>query len=320
MNDARIPQNEAHAATLPVAQVDQNTQRAIATRGMLSMKTISNLRLSMKKVALVVLVGILALGVFTLMPSQAPAVQAQNGNTWTVNYWPNPNWQGYSPFTQQVGVLAFNWNGNPPMSGMPSTNWTARATTSAWFSAGTYQFSTQADDEVTIVINGVTFVNTVNQGQSGKTQFVTVTLPDGWASIRVDYRQFTANSYLFVNWVWVSGAAPTPTPVPGNPTPTPTPVPGGNPAPGTVVMPSATSVQTQFGDYTPCIQQNIHQVNCFVSNGAWNAPNAGSIQMEPQILIWGNCTADAVQNIQIYVNTPPQSAACSKTEAGWFPR
>jgi hypothetical protein len=320
MNDLLTTQSETQHVANPAAQVGQNTQRATATRGMLSMKTISNLRLSTKKVLLVVLVGIVALGLFTLIPSNAPAVQAQNGNTWTVNYWPNPDWQGYSPFVQQVGILAFNWGTGAPMPGMPSDNFTARATTSAWFNAGTYQFSTQADDEVTLVINGVTYVNTINQGQSGKTQFVTVTLPDGWANLRVDYREFTGNAYLFVNWVWVSGAQPTPTPVPGNPTPTPTPVPGNNPAPGTVVLPSATSVQTQFGDYTPCIQQRIHQVNCFVPNGAWNSPNAGSIQMEPQILIWGNCTADSVQNMQIYVNTPPQSAACSKTEAGWFPR
>lgn len=297
------------------SQVDQSAERARATRGMLSMKTISSQRLSMPKTVLIVLVGILALGAFTFLPSQAPAVQAQSGNTWTVNYWPNPNWQGYSPFSQQVGILAFNWGTGAPMPGMPVDNFTATATTSAWFSAGTYQFSTQADDEVTLVINGTTFVNTINQGQSGKTQFVTVTLPDGWANLRVDYREFTGNAYLFVNWTWVSGGNPPPTP-----TPTPVPGTGGNPAPGTVVVPSAASVQTDFGDYTPCIEQNIHQVNCFVSNGAWNAPNAGSIQMEPQILIWGNCTADSVQNMQIYVNTPPQSAACSKTEAGWFPR
>lgn len=291
--------------------VDPTTQRAHAPGRMLSMKTVS-----MKKIVLVVLVGILALAAFTLLPSNTPAVQAQSGNTWTINYWPNPSWQGYSPSSQQVGVLAFNWNGNPPVSGMPATNWTATANTSAWFNAGTYQFSTQADDEVTLVINGTTWVNTVNQGQSGKTQFVTVNMPNGWANIRVDYRQFTGNSYLYVNWTWQGGG---PTPVPPT-NPTPTPVPGGNPAPGTVVMPSATSVQTIYGDYTPCIQQNIHQSNCFVSNGAWNAPNAGSIAMEPQILIWGNCVGDTVQNVQIYVNTPPQSAACSKTEAGWFPR
>lgn len=252
------------------------------------------------------------------MPAWTTGVQAQNGNVWQINYWPNPSWQGFSPFSQQVGLLAFNWGTGAPMPGMPVDNFTATATTTAWFSAGTYQFTTQADDEITLVINGTTWVNTVNQGQSGKTQFVNVNLPDGWANIRVDYREFTGNAYLFVNWQMINAPQPTP-PGPG-PAPTPTPIPNAPPAPGTVPVPSASSVQTQFGNYTPCIQQGIHQQNCFVSNGAWNAPNAGSIAMEPQILVWMNCTADSVQNMQIFQNTPPQSAACSRTEAGWFPR
>ena len=46
----------------------------------------------------------------------------------------------------------------------------------------------------------------------------------------------------------------------------------------------------------------------------------GSIQTEPIIVRWTNCTADQVQNIQLYSNMPAQSAACSKTEAGWFAR
>lgn len=267
----------------------------------------------MKRVVVATCIVALVVAAAIGIPAWTPNAQAQNGNIWQINYWSNPSWQGYSPFSQQVGILAFNWGTGAPMPGMPVDNFTATATTTAWFSAGTYQFSTQADDEVTLVINGVTWINTVNQGQSGKTQFVNVSLPDGWANIRVDYREFTGNAYLFVNWRMIGGVQP-------GPTPTPVPNQGSVPAPGTVPVPSSSSVQTEFGDFTPCIQQNIHQKNCFVSNGAWNAPNAGSIGMEPQILIWGNCTADQVQNMQIFQNTPVQSAACSRTGAGWFPR
>ncbi|MGL4650444.1 MAG: hypothetical protein ACRC1H_13635, partial [Caldilineaceae bacterium] len=85
-------------------------------------------------------------------------------------------------------------------------------------------------------------------------------------------------------------------------------------------IPGAQSVQTRYGDFTPCIQANNHQKTCFVSDGAWDSPNFGSIEMEPAITQWGNCVADTVQNRQLYVERPPQPAACSKTEAGWFPR
>jgi hypothetical protein len=77
-------------------------------------------------------------------------------------------------------------------------------------------------------------------------------------------------------------------------------------------------VQTIYGDFTPCIQQNLHQSNCFQSTGAWDAPNLGSIQMEPQVLIWGNCTADNIVTQQVYVGQPAQQTKCSKSLAGFY--
>ena len=88
--------------------------------------------------------------------------------------------------------------------------------------------------------------------------------------------------------------------------------------------PSQSSVQTQFGDYTPCIQQGIHQSNCFQSDGAWNSPNLGSIQLEPQIQVWMNCEpADSDKTWVTDNRTNPvttRSYRCSKTLAGYFPR
>ena len=47
----------------------------------------------------------------------------------------------------------------------------------------------------------------------------------------------------------------------------------------------------------------------------------GSIETEPQIVIWGNCTPDSWTNFPISCdpNVPQQSYKCSKTGAGWFP-
>jgi hypothetical protein len=44
----------------------------------------------------------------------------------------------------------------------------------------------------------------------------------------------------------------------------------------------------------------------------------GSIQMEPQIQVWGNCTPDQHQCMQLACNQEPVEATCSKTAAGWF--
>jgi hypothetical protein len=115
---------------------------------------------------------------------------------------------------------------------------------------------------------------------------VDVPLGQGNSNVTVLYREFTQMAYVTVNWQLIKGG------------PAPTPVPPAPPA-GQCSPPSASSVQTRFGDYTPCIQQNIHQVNCFQSDGAWNSPNQGSIEMEPQITIWGNCPPDTVASFQV---------------------
>ena len=117
------------------------------------------------------------------------------------------------------------------------------------------------------------------------------------------YREFTVDAYIYLSWLFLNGGTPPPPPPPSSPYP---PVP-----------PSSSKVVTQFGDYTPCIQQNIHQSNCFVSDGAWNSPNLGSIQMEPQITSWNVCVADTTKTYT-NPNGQPQSYNCSKTMAGWF--
>ena len=70
------------------------------------------------------------------------------------------------------------------------------------------------------------------------------------------------------------------------------------------------SLTTAYGDFTRCQQYALHQANCFVPDAS-NSPNLGSIQMEPGIQIWGNCSTGQTMNQSKY--------QCSKTGAGWFP-
>jgi len=135
------------------------------------------------------------------------------------------------------------------------------------------------------------------------------------AKVRVEFREFTGSAYLYVNWEYIKPGS-------GTPVPAPTPPPG-KPLPVPMAPQSVTSLPTKYGAYTPCIQNNTHQSNCFVSDGAWNSPNMGSIQMEPQITIWGACEppdSDVTWNVD--PNSDPiklRNFRCSKTLAGWFP-
>lgn len=236
-------------------------------------------------------------------------VNAQSGNTWNLFYYNNTNWAGNPVFTASVPFLNFNWNGAPPAPNMPGTNWTMTATTTAFFNGGTYQFSALADDEVLVMVDGVSIIDTRGRNQVGKWQVINYGLSAGNHNVQVFYRQYGGTSYLNVTWAYLKP----------NPNVTPTAQPLAHPTP----PPSASSVVTPFGDYTPCIQNGWHQSKCFTQNGEWNSPNLGSIEMEPQITIWGNCSpADSDVRWTTNPNTNPvqtRTFRCSKTLAGWFP-
>lgn len=260
----------------------------------------------MRRVLIIALLVIMAL---LPLAAQAPApASAQSGNIWTAWFWNNPDWAGNPVLTQQVPLVWFNWGTGSPGAGVPVDYFSARFDSNAFFYAGTYRFSITADDEFALLVNNVTFLDTRGAGQSGKTLVVDVPFVQGNHNVTVLFREFTQAAYITVNWQYIK-------PDGGGTTPPPPP-----PPPTQCSPPSASSVQTRFGDYTPCIQQGIHQANCFQSDGAWNSPNQGSIQMEPQITIWGNCVADTTTSFQVSCdpNVPMASFNCSKTEAGWF--
>ena len=250
-------------------------------------------------ITLVLLIGLALIG------SAAPT-QAQSGNTWRVDYFNNPDWAGTPVTTQYVSFASFDWGFGSPSPYIAPDNWTARLTTDAFFYSGYYTFSVVADDEVQVLINGASYVDTRGKGQSGKAISFSIPMSQQYYRIEVLYREFTETAYLFVNWAF-GGTTPPPPPPPGQVFPT--------------LPANASTVETKFGNYTPCMQQNIHQSNCFVSDGAWDSPNVGSIQMEPQIQSWIVCEpADQVQTFYVNPQVPKKDYQCSRTLAGWFPR
>jgi len=268
-----------------------------------------------KRIALFLALALVAISLIPLMSSDS--LQAQSGNQWRADYFNNPDWSGGPSLTQYTNFVSYNWGLGSPAPNIPVDNFTARYTTSAFFYAGTYRFSILADDEFVLYVDGVQYANTIGQGLSGKTIELDIPMTQASHSVQVDYRELVQNAYITVNWTFTKPGTVVP-PVAG-PTPTPS-----QPLPYPLPPQSATSVVTQFGDYTPCIQNGQQQAACFVPNGTWDSPNAGSIQMEPQITIWGNCQpADSDTTWTTNPNTdPPQTTGfrCSKTLAGWFPR
>jgi hypothetical protein len=254
------------------------------------------------------MVWLLLVGLLAPLVLPQPAV-AQTGNQWQILYFPNPNWSGPAVYTQYVSVLNINWGGASPAPNVPAQNFTATIDTDMFFYAGLYTFTLLADDEISLAIGNTTFFSSMGTNQPGKSFTVNVPITQqGTQHITIYYRQASGPSYINVSWTYQKGGGGGGAP----PSPTPAPPSGNNPPP-------TQSLVTKYGDYTPCMQQNIHQSNCFKSDGAWNSPNLGSIQMEPQIVLWQLCTADQVTTQRVPPNQSNVSTRCSRTEAGWFP-
>ena len=148
----------------------------------------------------------------------APAL-AQSGNTWTINYYNNTDWAGYPVMTQYSPYISFNWGTGSPSPAVPADNFTARMTTDAFFYAGTYQFSAVADDEIAVIIDGVTYLDTRGQAQSGKSFAFNVSMWQGNHRIEVLYREFTVDAYVYLNWLYLSGETTPPPPPPSSSVP-----------------------------------------------------------------------------------------------------
>jgi hypothetical protein len=237
------------------------------------------------------------------------SVFAQSGNTWNIQYFNNLYLTGNPVFTQTAIFLSFNWGTAAPGPGMPAENWSARMTTTAFFYGGTYQFTVLADDAFTLRVNNVIFLNTIGAPQPGKVFTVNLPMTQGFNTIQIDYQQLTSTAFIRVDWSLIGGNV---VPFPPFPSPTPT-VP-----PGQVLQPPIGDLTTQYGNYTSCAQQRIHQINCFQPSGQWNSVDAGSITIEPPIILWKLCTADTRITQQVFSGMPAQQTKCSKTGAGYF--
>jgi len=264
----------------------------------------------MKRFFLIATIGSLAAllifaGATTL--SAHPRIEQTAANQWQMTFYPNLDWKGYPVYTQYSNSLNYNWGSYAPGPNMPPAYWSMRATMDTYFYGGQYQFKILADDEFMIMIDNIVYMNTINAGLSGKEVIFAIPISQGYHNIRVDFRQFSGPAYLYASASYLKPDAG----APHRPLPAPLP-----PA-------SAASVQTRYGDFTPCIQQNLQQAACFHADGAWDSPDRGSVQMEPQISIWGNCEpadSDVIWTVDATVDPMiTKEFRCSKSLAGWFP-
>lgn len=225
------------------------------------------------------------------------AAVAQSGNRWQVDFFANTTWSGAPVYTNYTNVVAFHWRSAAPGPRLPAESWSARMSSDTFFYAGLYRFTVIADDEFRLRIDGIDYFDTRDQGRAGKSFVFDIPMTQGVHTVEVEYRQFTGQAYISLDWTLVKG--------------------GLEPL---AAITGVESVITRYGDYTRCVQQGLHQSYCFQADGQWGTPMLGMVQMEAPIQVWEVCPAGAIQTRTLIAEGAPQSAQCSLSEAGWFAR
>jgi uncharacterized protein YraI len=142
------------------------------------------------------------------------AAQAQTSQVWNVQFY-NDIFLSSSPVVNRQDFapsLAYNWGAGAPATGVNADNFSARFGTDAFFAAGTYRFSVQADDAVRVYVDFVPVIDTLEAARPGVVLTADVTLTAGSHHVQVDYREYGGDASLFFGWAQGTGTVfPTPT-------------------------------------------------------------------------------------------------------------
>jgi uncharacterized protein YraI len=164
----------------------------------------------MKHMSRIVLI-LITLSTLGLAGLVAQPAAAQEGMSWTVEYYNNVSLSGAPAVTEQVPGVGFNWTATAPVAGVVPDNFSARYTGVITLGGGTYEIRTQADDGVRVYVNGSLLINEwhVSSGLTYTRQFTSIAGPN---TIVVEYYEGQGVAFLSFDLQPVN--APTPTPAP----------------------------------------------------------------------------------------------------------
>ena len=173
---------------------------------------------------------------------------------WRGEYWPNRDLNGSPVLVRNDVTIDFNWGSNPPATGLPADNFSARWSRRVTFEAGVYRLNALADGGVRVYVDGKLVLDEWHDSMADEVYTVELTL-SGPRQLMVEYYESVGAALVRFWWKRVSDlptptptatAAPTLTPVPDTPTPTATPTPTMTPT----LEPTATPTETPTPEVT----------------------------------------------------------------------
>ena len=202
--------------------------------------------------------------------------------TFLAEYHNSVDLSGPPVLTRCEGAIDNNWGTGSPAPGVNSDGFSVRWTGRFTFAAGTYTFTSTADDGIRVYVDGALRIDDW-QLQSATTEQATVQLTAGVHTVEVDYFENTGQAVAQLSWTQSGNPNTPPAPVIDTPSPTLTY------AVGDPISFSGRAIDTEDGtlpasvlSWTLLIHHcttpttcHVHDVQSWngVANGTLNAPD-----------------------------------------------
>jgi uncharacterized protein YraI len=131
--------------------------------------------------------------------------------SWLAEYFPNQTLSQPPTAILNESSPSHNWGFNAPLASMPAEYWSARWRTSQTFTAGTYRFTTQADDGVRVFVDNSLIIDRFSESP-GAVNVADLNLTAGNHVITVEYLELFNNAYLDFKIEQISSAGGTASP------------------------------------------------------------------------------------------------------------
>jgi hypothetical protein len=125
---------------------------------------------------------------------------------WSANYFDNLYLLEPSVVSQQEDAILFDWGTGSPALQIPADNFSARWGADTYFPAGNYRFYALADENVRVIVDQHTLIDTFEAPAVGELLTAEVTLTWGVHHVQVDYQEFENEAYIYITWINLDNA------------------------------------------------------------------------------------------------------------------
>ncbi|MGJ3237199.1 MAG: SH3 domain-containing protein [Anaerolineae bacterium] len=119
---------------------------------------------------------------------------------WRAEYFNNPYLAGTPNVTRFDNGIGFDWGLDAPVAGIPADNFSVRWGKGGQMPSGTYRFIVTASLGFRLYIDNEVILDTWDGGADGVTIGRDIFIEGGYHNIQVDYRAFSGNAFIFLDW------------------------------------------------------------------------------------------------------------------------